>query len=78
MVAADKIIPNESKKIVKLKMVSKFFDQKRIAIQRAANTVRETVITPVFVFVLLNTGGRILSSLIAYITLGLLINKTFT
>src|SRR4051812_30828109 len=75
IVAADKTIPKESRKMLKLKIVSKSFDQKMINTQSAVNTDNETVNTPVAVFVFLNTGGNILSSLMAYITLGLLINK---
>ena len=78
IVADDNIIPKQSKKIVKLKMVSNSFAQKIMSTQMLAKTVKETVSTPVLSFVFLNMGGNILSSLIANITLGLLINSTFT
>src|SRR5882672_5556121 len=78
IVAAESIMPEQSKKIVKLNILSNSFAQKIMMIQMAANTESETVSTSVLLLRFLKTGGRILSSLIAYITLGLLINKTFT
>ena len=78
MLPADNIIPKQSRKILKLKMVSNSFAQKTISIHKAANTLNEVVSTSVFIFRFLKLSGNILSSLIAAITLGLLISKTFT
>src|SRR5690349_15624209 len=78
IVAADVAIPIESRKMVKLRIWLNLFAKNSTIIQTAANTVRLTVSTSFFSSFFLNDAGRIPSSLIAYITLGLLSNKTFT
>src|SRR5687768_985685 len=78
MLPADKIIPKQSRNIVKLKIVSNSLAQKTIRTQSAANALRDVVSASVPGFLLPNEKGNILSSLIAAITLGLLISKTFT
>jgi len=54
-------MPEQSKKIVKLNILSNSFAQKIMIIQIAANTESETVSTSVLLFRFLKTGGRILS-----------------
>ncbi len=78
MLPAERIIPKQSKKIEKLNMVSNSFAQKTINAHTAANTLNDVQSTSVFIFLRPNDAGKIRSSLMAAITLGLLISKTFT
>src|SRR5215831_1953678 len=75
---AERAIPNESRNIVKLRIFLKSLAKKSTIIQTAAKTVREVTKTSFFADLNLKTEGSTPSSLIAYITRGLLINKTFT
>ena len=78
IVAAENAMPNESRKIVKLKILSNVSAKNKTITHIAANTVRLTVSTSFFSSFRLKAAGNIQSTLMAYITLGLLSNNTFT
>jgi hypothetical protein len=78
MLPAENAIPKQSKNIVKLRILSNSFAQKIMNTQRVENTVNEVVSVSVLAFLYLKAGGKILSSLMAAITRGLLISKIFT
>src|SRR5436190_24244541 len=71
MLPADSTIPKESRKILKLNSLSNFLAQNTHTAAKAAKTVRATTSAP-RLFFFWKSAGRILSSLMAYITLGLL------
>src|SRR5450755_3334176 len=78
MVPADAAIPKQSRKMVKLRILSNAFIQKTTSTQTVAKAVREVNKTPFDAVRLENIFGNTPSSAMAYITRGLLISKTFT
>src|SRR6185369_8291211 len=78
IVAAEVHIPKESRKIEKLRIFSNVSAKNNTMIQRAANTVSEVMSTSFLSVLRFKNEGNTLSSLIAYITLGLLIMEPLT
>ena len=78
MLAADAAIPNESRKMVKLRIVSNVCAKTNVIIQIRAKAVNEITSTSLFSDFFWKMPGNTPSSLIANITLGLLISNTFT
>ena len=78
IVALEATIPKQSRKMVKFKMASKVWAKNKMSKQVRVNTVSETTKTPFFSFCFEKILGIVPSSLMAYMTLGLLINSAFT
>src|SRR5258706_4046343 len=78
MVAADNTIPKESRKTLKLNIVSNVFAQNTTRAHREVKTLNEIRSTLLLEVRLANAAGKTFSSLMACITLGLLMSVPFT